>query len=110
MTVLEEAVTGDHPVQLIGDVQVLTMVVLAALCMTGTMDQPFTGVRALIMAGLGALIMAGIGVLNMVDIAGIELVSNIINFLCSSLFVVFLSLIYILLFIYSRSPMRRSRT
>ena len=68
MTVLEEGVMGDHPVQFIGGDQVLTMVVHAVLCMIGTMDQPTTGEGALIMAGLGALIM--------VDTAGILFVNQ----------------------------------
>lgn len=71
MTVPEEGVMGDRPVQFIASDQVLTMAVHAALCMIGTMDQHMTGVRALIIVGLGALNMAGIGVLNMADIAGI---------------------------------------
>ena len=57
MTVPEEGVMGDRLVHFIVGDLVLTMVVHAALCMTGTMDRAMTNAGALIMAGLGALIM-----------------------------------------------------
>lgn len=92
----EEEVLLDLPVQPIADDQVLTMAVHVVLCTTGIVDQ----------TGGGVLIMAGTGVLNTADIAGIVFEVNFIYFLqlCS-----FLELIYSVI-IYSRSPVRRSRT
>lgn len=51
--------TEGHQVQCIAGGQVLTMVVLAALFMIGTMGQHMTGT--------GVLIMVGTGVLNLAD-------------------------------------------
>lgn len=93
----EEEVLLDLPVQPIADDQVLTMAVHVVLCTTGIVDQ----------TGGGVLIMAGTGVLNTADIAGIVFEVNFFFISCS--YVPFLNL-FILLFIYSRSPVRRSRT
>lgn len=71
-TVLEEeGVMEDLPVQLTAGDLVPIMVVLAALCMIGTMDQHMKGAGALIMVGPEVLNLVGTGVLNMADTAGI---------------------------------------
>lgn len=56
--------TEGHQVRCIAGAQALTMVVLAALFMIGTMDQHMTGT--------GVLIMVGTGVLNMANTEGIH--------------------------------------
>jgi hypothetical protein len=64
--------TEDHQVQCITGAQVLIMVGLAALSMTGTMAQYMTSAGVLIMVETEVLIMVGTGAQNMADSGGIH--------------------------------------